>query len=72
MMKPGLELAHSIEIDNRRPVNAHELLRIQLLLQHADAFSQQVRLTADVQLDILTFGFNPINLVGFKKENATA
>ena len=55
-----------------RTVNAVEQVGIELLLDGVHRFAEQVRLGADVQLDVIAGRFNPFDLAGPDEEHASA
>src|SRR5262249_6121033 len=68
-VEPGLQLGDTIDVDDRRSVNAYELLRIELRLQSAYRVSQQIRFFPRVKPHVVSFGFEPVYLLGFNKKN---
>src|SRR6185312_4002872 len=57
-----LQTADSIHVDDRRAVNAAERSRLQLLLEHSEAATQQVRVRTDVQAGVVVRSLDPIDI----------
>src|SRR5262249_43559927 len=72
IVKPRLQLADAVDVDDPRAMNASKLLRIELSFQAADRLTQQVRLLSDVQAHVLAFGLDPVNLSPLQKKRPPA
>ena len=53
-------------------MDAHELFGVELSLKAADGLAQQVCFLARVDVDVVAFGFDPVNLVRVEEKDATA
>src|SRR4030095_15899252 len=72
VMKPGLQLAHAVDVYDRRAMNSRKLLRVELGFDTADGFTQQVGFLSCVEANVLTFGLDPVYFLGLEKERAAA
>src|SRR5437867_8910326 len=68
----GLELPDAIQIDDRGSVNPEESGRVQHLLHFVHAGPEQMRLLANVQVDIVAHRLNPIDLLRAYEQDSTA
>jgi hypothetical protein len=68
----GAHLTDTIYPDERRTVDARELLRVEALLQPADGLAQKVCGFLYVQPHVVAVSLNPVYLVGAAEEDAPA
>src|SRR5258706_16320322 len=61
-----------IDIDNRRPMKAGELLRVERGFEPRHGFAIEMLLGACVQADVVAGGFDPVQFFDAQKENAAA
>src|SRR6185369_3335076 len=71
-VKPGLHLLDPVDLHDRRTMNAPKLLRVELLLQTANRFAEEVPFLVVVDTDVVTFRLNAVHVLNIKKENAAA
>src|SRR5581483_179346 len=62
-----LQFADALRVDDGRPVNADEAIRIQCRLHPLHRLAQQVGVGADVEADVVALGFDPIDLFDLEK-----
>src|SRR5262245_41783549 len=61
-VEPRLQLADLLDVDDVAAVNADERLRRELSLDRVHRLANQVRVVADVQLDVVAGRFDPVDL----------
>src|SRR5437660_3351413 len=61
-VKPGLDFAHAIDVDERRAADAAELPGVEPLFERGEGRPQHVRAVADVEPDVVPRRFDPIDL----------
>src|SRR5207249_7865157 len=61
-MKPGLQFPHAIQIYNSRPVNTHELFRVELRLNGVHGGSEQMGFPAYMESHIVARCFQPVDI----------
>src|SRR6185436_21118775 len=69
-VKVLLQLANSFNVDNRRTMDSEEPGGIKLLFHLIHGFTQQVALASDLELNVVVFGLDVINLLSLQKENS--
>src|SRR5262245_49325503 len=62
-VKGGLQLLDAFDLNHGGAMDAGETARIELRFEAAERFAQQMIFLADVKLDIVPRGFNPIDLL---------
>ena len=71
-----MNLAHAVDVDDRRTVHAHELPRVELLFEIVHRLSQEVgsraRRRGDVERGVIVGCFDPIDLVRFDDDRFAA
>ena len=70
--KEWMKFFDSIEIDDSGAVDAEKLVRIKAFFQFAHASAQEMCLAADVQIQIVTHGLDPIDLARLDEQNPSA
>src|SRR5689334_14028249 len=60
--KPGLDFANTLQVDDGGTMNAHKFRGIELAFHLAHVAAQQMRRTIAVQAQIVSFGFDPIQV----------
>src|SRR5437773_3092015 len=63
-MKPWLQLFDAIDVDDRRPVHAHEAVRGEAGLEALELLAHDVGLTPHVELHVFAVGLDPVTLTG--------
>src|SRR5882724_1480349 len=71
-VRTGLNLANAIEIDDRRPVNAREVVLVQLLRKFGESHSDEKRSLTRVQSRVLTGRSDPVNLLSLQEQEPIA
>src|SRR5262249_38981285 len=69
-LKPGLEFFNALKVDNGGAVNAHESCRVEFCLHLIHVSAKQMRRTVAVEPQVISFRFNPIQLLSFYKYKA--
>ena len=59
--RPGLQFLDAVEVDQTGAVNAREFTRVELRGQVRQRFADQRRLFAEMDADVIAFGFDPVN-----------
>src|SRR6185312_5000102 len=68
-MKPGLQLLDLVDAHNTGAVYSQKLFRIELRLEAADRFAQQISFSSVVNPDVIAFRFDTVNVVNVEEEN---
>ncbi len=63
---------HTIHIDDRRPVNPRELLRVERRLEARHRLAIKMLLAPRMQADVVPRRLDPVELFNPQKENAPA
>src|SRR5215204_957719 len=69
-MKPGLHLLDAIYFDNGRTMNSPKLPRVKLLFQTADRFAQEIAFLIVVDLHVVSFRLDAVNILHVQKEDS--
>src|SRR5262245_47688168 len=63
-VEPRLQLFHSFDVDDVRAVDAEEAVGVELGFDRVHRFPEEMRFGADVQLDVVARGFDPVDFGG--------
>jgi hypothetical protein len=67
-----VEFFDAVEVDDGGAVRAPEGLRVELFFKLLHAEAQQVRAAADVELDVVVVGLDPVNVRGVDEDDPAA
>ena len=71
-VEPRLQLADALDVDDVGAVDAEEQVGIELRLDRVHRLAEQVRVGADVELDVVAGRLDPVDLAGADEEHAAA